>query len=154
MRRRALLLAATILPPGLAAAQIPGAASGAAPPPPLPPLPHVSLIRGISAPEPGVWHLLFEAGSDEIPAARRQVLARIGAVLNTGSVGRVTVIAEVGEGTDLSTARRLSLARARAVKAALVAGGLPETRIDLRAMGHRAPGQDLAAILAPTVARP
>jgi outer membrane protein OmpA-like peptidoglycan-associated protein len=44
----------------------------------------------------------------------------------------------VGEGIDLSTTRRLSLVRARAVKAALVAGGLAETRIDIRPMGHSA----------------
>jgi hypothetical protein len=75
-------------------------------------------------------------------------------VLNTGSVGRVTLIAEVGEGNDLSTTRRLSLVRARAVQAALAAGGLAETRIDIRAMGHRQAGRDWVDVLAPTVAKP
>nr|WP_314072241.1 OmpA family protein [uncultured Roseococcus sp.] len=128
--------------------------TGGAPPAPLPPLPNIPLARGVTSPERGVWHVAFETGSEEIPAPRRAALLRIGGVLNTGSVGRVTVIAEVGSGDDLSTTRRLSLARARAVKDALVAGGLAETRIDLRPMGHRDAGQDIVAILAPTVARP
>lgn len=150
MRRRALV-AALLLLPGLAAAQAPG--TGAAPPP-LPPLPHVPLARGITALEAGAWRVEFAPGMEVLEAPQRIVLGRIGAVLNTGSIGRVTLVAEVGEGGDLSTTRRLSLARGRAVKAALVAGGLPETRIDIRAMGRTAANRDSVDVLAPTVARP
>ncbi len=151
MRRRALL--AALLPlPGLAAAQAPG--TGAPALPPLPPLPNVPLTRGIAALEPGAWRVEFPSGGEVLEAPQRIVLSRIGGVLNTGSVGRVTLIAEVGEGTDLSTTRRLSLVRARAVKAALVAGGLAETRIDIRAMGRTAANRDTVDVLAPTVAKP
>lgn len=151
MRRRALLAGLPLLP-GLAAAQIPGGSS--TPPPPLPPLPNVPLTHGISALEPGAWRVDFPPGGEVLEAPQRIVLGRIGAVLNTGSVGRVTLIAEVGEGDDLSTTRRLSLARARAVKAALAAGGLAETRIDIRAMGRTAANRDAVDVLAPTVAKP
>lgn len=151
MRRRALL--AALLPlPGLAAAQAPG--SGATPPPPLPPLPNIQLARGIVLLEPGAWRVAFASGAEVLEAPQRIVLGRIGAVLNTGTEGRVTLIAEVAEGIDLSTTRRVSLARARAVKAALVAGGLAETRIDIRAMGHTSSQRDAVDVLAPTVAKP
>ena len=94
----------------------------------------------------------YTSGDECYP--QRIVLGRVGAVLNTGSVGRVTLISEVGEGTDLSTTRRLSLARARAVRAALVAGGLAETRIDIRAMGHTAAHRDTVDVLGPLVVKP
>lgn len=153
MQRRALLPASLLaLVPGLATAQAPG--MGAPPPPPLPPLPNVPLTRGIAALEPGAWRVEFPPGGEVLEAPQRIVLGRIGAVLNTGSVGRVTLISEVGEGNDLSATRRLSLARARAVRAALVAGGLAETRIDLRAMGRTAANRDAVDVLAPTVAKP
>jgi hypothetical protein len=161
MRRRALLpavllsavlLSSGLLLPGLAAAQVPG--SGATPLPPLPPLPNVPLTRGIALLEPGAWRVEFPAGSDVLDASQRIVLGRIGAVLNTGTVGRTTLIAEVGEGIDLSTTRRRSLARARAVKAALAAGGLAETRIDIRPMGHTASHRETVDVLAPTVTKP
>jgi hypothetical protein len=153
MRRRALLSASLVaLFPGLATAQAPG--MGAAPPPPLPPLPNVPLTRGIALLEPGAWRIEFPTGIEVLEAPQRIVLGRIGAVLNTGTEGRVTLIAEVGEGIDLSATRRLSLARARAVRAALVAGGLAETRIDIRPMGHTAAHRDTVDVLAPTVTKP
>jgi len=150
MRRRTLL--ALLLTPGLAAAQVPG--TGAPPLPPLPPLPHVPLTRGISALEPGAWRVEFAPGVQVLEAPSRIVLGRIGAALSRGSVGRVTLIAEAGEGNDLSTTRRLSLARARAVKDALVAGGLAETRIDIRALGRTQANRDAVDVLGPTVAKP
>ena len=151
MRRRALPMALLLLP-GLAVAQLPG--GGAQSPPPLPPLPNVPLTRGVTAPEPGTWRVEFPAGGEVLEAPQRIVLGRIGAVLNTGSEGRVTLISEVSQGDDLSTTRRLSLARARLVKAALVAGGLPETRIDIRSMGRTAANRDAVDVLAPTTAKP
>ena len=152
MRRRALLPGLLLLP-GLARAQVPGA--GAAPAPqPLPPLPHVALTRGITLIEPGAWRVEFPSGSEMLAAPQRIVLGRIGAILQAGSVGRVTLISEVGDGSDLSATRRLSLARARAVKAALVAGGLSERRIDIRAMGQAAARRDTVDVLGPLVAKP
>lgn len=156
MRRRILLTTAFLLPgllaSGAAWAQAPGATS--APLPPLPPLPNIPLPRGIALLEPGAWRVEFPHGGEVLEAPQRVVLARIGAALSAGTEGRITLIAEVSEGDDLSTTRRLSLVRARAVRAALVAGGLAETRIDVRAMGRTAAIRDSVDVLAPIVPKP
>jgi hypothetical protein len=81
-----------------------------------------------------------------------QALARTMAALPQG---RITVEAQVaGPVEDVSTARRLSLARAQAVKSALIAGGLTPTRIDLRPLGRLSGAQDTVDILPPGVASP
>jgi outer membrane protein OmpA-like peptidoglycan-associated protein len=43
-----------------------------------------------------------------------------------------------GQASDPSTARRLSLARALAIRGALIAAGVPSTRIYVRALGSEA----------------
>jgi outer membrane protein OmpA-like peptidoglycan-associated protein len=58
-----------------------------------------------------------------------------------------------GPVTDSSAARRLSLARALAVKQGLAAGGLPDTRIDIRAMGRTAEAVDAVDVQPPEVQR-
>lgn len=69
--------------------------------------------------------------------------------------GRITVEAQVaGPANDVSAARRLSLARAQAVKSALIAGGLTPTRIDLRPLGRLSGAEDAVDILPPGVASP
>ena len=81
-----------------------------------------------------------------------QALARNLAMLPQG---RITVEVQVaGPADDISTARRLSLARAQAVKSALIAGGLTPTRIDLRPLGRLSGAQDAVDILPPGVASP
>lgn len=150
MRRRALLMAFLPLS-GLAMAQVPGTGTA---PPPLPPLPDIPLERGVTAPEPNTWLVEFPPGGEALEPPQRLALGRIGAALNTGSAGRITLIAEVGEGDDLSTARRLSLMRGLAVKEALVVGGLTGTRIDIRPMGRTTANRNVVNILAPTATRP
>ncbi|MDB5412915.1 MAG: hypothetical protein JWR10_1250 [Rubritepida sp.] len=152
MPRRRLLLALLLLPlPAVAQAPVGG---NRPPPPPLPPLPQIALTRGIVALTPESWRVEFLPDRDVLEVGQRVVLGRIGAALNTGSVGRITLVSEVGSGDDLSTTRRLSLVRARAVKAALVAGGLAETRVDIRALGHTIAQRDSVDILTPTAPRP
>ena len=69
--------------------------------------------------------------------------------------GRVAVEVQVaGPANDASMARRASLAWAQAVKAALVAGGLDATRIDLRPLVRLAAGVDAVDVLPPGVASP
>jgi hypothetical protein len=81
-----------------------------------------------------------------------QALARSLAALPQG---RITVEAQVaGPAEDVSAARRLSLARAQAVKSALIAGGLTPSRIDLRPLGRLPGAQDAVDILPPGVASP
>jgi outer membrane protein OmpA-like peptidoglycan-associated protein len=58
-----------------------------------------------------------------------------------------------GPADDVSSARRLSLARAIAVREALVAGGLAATQVDVRALGRTEAALDIADILPPGTPR-
>ncbi|MBR0683700.1 hypothetical protein GXW74_24695 [Roseomonas eburnea] len=113
--------------------------------PPLPP--------GMEAlPEGGVR---FALAADALDAAQQRALEGLGRALAALPWGRVTVEAQVsGPANDVSMARRASLARAQAVKAALVAGGLDATRIDLRPLGRLGAGADRVDVLPPGVASP
>jgi outer membrane protein OmpA-like peptidoglycan-associated protein len=87
--------------------------------------------------------------------AQAAALAALGRALAALPAGRITVEAQAsGPANDASMARRASLARAQAVKAALVAGGLPPTRIDLRPLGRVGNGADRVDVLPPGVASP
>jgi len=121
---------------------------------PAAPLSQVTLGRGVAAIPPGVWRIAFSPERDALEVEQRAALGRLAAVLQSATVGRVTLLAEASEGSDVSTHRRLTLARALAVKAALVAGGLNETRIDIRALGRTPNGRDGVDVLAPTAPRP
>lgn len=83
-------------------------------------------------------------------AAQAHAIEAIGRRIAELPAGRVLVEVQVStHPRDASLARRLALARARAVKDALVAGGLPATRIDLRPLGRLDPPADLVDILPP-----
>ena len=138
-----------LLLPATAMAQLPPQQQ----PPPLPPLPAITLARGVTALPAGAWRVAFPPERELLEAGQRAALGRIGAVLNTGTAGRITLISSTSEGDDISTHRRLTLARARAVKAALIAGGLAETRIDIRALGRTEAARDAVDILTPTAPR-
>jgi hypothetical protein len=144
LRRRALL-SALLLPAAPAVAQ------RGAPALPLP------LPAGMSPLPGGAYRLGLRAGETALPAATAPTLAEIGRRLAAASApghGRITVEGQAsGPANDASAARRLSLARAIAVRDALVAGGLEETRIDVRALGRTAAALDAADILPPGVAR-
>jgi hypothetical protein len=91
----------------------------------------------------------------ELTAAQTRAVQALGRDLAALPQGRITVEAQVaGPADDVSAARRLSLARAQAVKSALVAGGLTPTRIDLRPLGRLSAPQDAVDILPPGVASP
>ena len=91
----------------------------------------------------------------ELTAAQTTAVQALGRDLAALPQGRITVEAQVaGSAEDVSAARRLSLARAQAVKSALVAGGLTPTRIDLRPLGRLSAPQDAVDILPPGVASP
>lgn len=125
----------------------------ATPPVALPPLPPIRLAPGIVEVPPGIWRVTFAAERDTLLPEQHAALGRLAAALNTGTIGRVTLNGEATTGDDLSTHRRLSLARARAVKAALVLGGLDETRVDIRALGRTEAARDVVDILGPTAPR-
>ncbi len=103
-------------------------------------------------PEGGVRIVM---ASNTLTPAQAQALALLGGRLAALPAGRVMVEAQVsGPANDVSLARRASLARAQAVKAALVAGGLDATRIDLRPLGRMGAGADRVDVLPPGVASP
>ena len=77
--------------------------------------------------------------------------AGVGVIRVSGPQAGVALAALAGRVPD---ARRASLARAQAVKAALVAGGLPATRVDLRPLGRLAEAADRVDVLPPGVASP
>lgn len=146
MPSRRLLLAALAILPGTAHAQAPRGA-------PAPPL---ALPAGMSPLPAGAYRVAFRPGETSLPAGSAPTLAEIGrrlAAIPAGT-GRVTIDGQAsGPSNDPSTARRLALARAQAVRAALVAGGLDETRVDVRALGRTQAALDAADILPPGVQR-
>ena len=118
-----------------------------APPPPALPWPSAAELRGNGA-------LRLRMSAETPDAALRRALEEIGRRLATTPAGRITVEVQVsGHPRDASLARRSALARAQAVKAALVGGGLPATRIDLRPLGRLDPPADLVDILPPGAGR-
>ena len=120
-------------------------------PPPAPPQPE--LPAGMTVRPDGV--LRFALHGEVIDPALAEALRGVGARMAALPFGRVAVEAQVaGPATDASMARRASLARAQAVKAALVAGGLDATRIDLRPLGRLPAGVDAVDVLPPGVASP
>ena len=168
MRRRAVL--AALLPLALPARaqdaadpQLPEPAQAPPAPPALAPTgapmvpqpgpPPQGLPPGMTLLPDGAVRIALAA--DRIPPALAEALGQLGARFAALPAGRITVEAQVsGPANDVSTARRASLARAQAVKAALVAGGLEPTRIDLRPLGRLAAGADRVDVLPPGVASP
>jgi outer membrane protein OmpA-like peptidoglycan-associated protein len=132
-------------PPRLAPEGAAMAPSSPAAGPPLPP--------GMAAlPEGGVRIAL---GAAPLDPAQARALEGLGRAMAAIPAGRITIEAQVsGPANDVSMARRASLARAQAVKAALVAGGLPATRIDLRPLGRLPGAADRVDVLPPGVASP
>lgn len=124
-------------------------APGRAEAPPAPP-------AGLLPLPGGGFRIVFGAGLAEVPPGLAPALAAIGRRLGERPAGTGRVVVEgqaSGPAHDASAARRLSLARARAVRAALAAGGLEETRVDLRPLGRTPAGLDCADILPPGDAR-
>jgi outer membrane protein OmpA-like peptidoglycan-associated protein len=99
----------------------------------------------------GRWRIRFAAGREELSEAAANRIGDLGRrIAEAASTGRVTVEAQAsGPEADVSAARRLSLGRALAVKAALASGGLAPTRIDLRPLGRTPEAVDAADILPP-----
>ncbi|MBV1799381.1 OmpA family protein [Siccirubricoccus sp. G192] len=132
-------------------ARLPPTARPMAPPPPEAPL---VLPAGMEALPQGSWRIRFAAGAERPPEAASTTLANLGRRLAAQPEGRVTLQAQAsGPAADASAARRLSLARALAVKQALAEGGLPPTRIDLRPLGRTEEAVDAVDVLPPGAER-
>jgi len=115
----------------------------------------LALPAGIAALPTGGWRLSGTAITSQPERAQAQALVQLARALAQRTEGRVTVLSQVdGPANDLATARRDSLAQARALKARLVAAGLPETRIDLRPLGFMPAGRILIDLLPPATPLP
>jgi outer membrane protein OmpA-like peptidoglycan-associated protein len=81
----------------------------------------------------------FTAGSMDLPASPQPVLDSIATRMLADDNLRVQVIAHAtGSADQAMEARRISLARAVAVRAYLIQKGVRSLRIDVRALGNRA----------------
>jgi outer membrane protein OmpA-like peptidoglycan-associated protein len=111
-----------------------------APPPPAaspPPPPPVSASAGtVATPVSKGLRLTFEPGKSDLTPASAAQIRQLASDIRLGDTTTFNVAAYApGTADDPSTARRLSLSRAMAVRQALVADGVPSTRIFVRALG-------------------
>ena len=124
-----------------------------APPEPLPatepepvavpePEPTVAALTPGPAPASGeILSIPFSGGSSELPGSGEANLAAIAAQLAANDNLRAQVKAYAdGSSGSASSARRLSLSRALAVRSILIELGVRSTRIDVRALGDRNEG--------------
>lgn len=118
------------------------------------PLPQPQPAPGFQPLPGGGWRLSFPREEERASPEQRLSLMELGNILSAGTTGRITLWAEVANGEDVSEVRRLALRRALAVREALVLGGLPETRVDLRPLGRTDGRRDVVDILPPSVTRP
>lgn len=120
-----------------------------APPVPQPPLAGAEGLPG------GGWRLRLPPAAETPEPDALRAAEEIGRRLAGQATGRVTVMAQVsGPEADVSAARRLSLARGLAVKAALAEGGLDPARIDIRPLGRvAAEAADAVDVLPPGTTR-
>lgn len=136
---------ASITPPG--APETAAQATAAAPPvaqpqagqPPAAPVlsgqPPV-LAAPAAAPVNTRLRLAFGPGKSDIAADDQAAIKQLIASAPPGDNTTFTVLAYApGSADDPSTARRISLARATAVRAALTGGGIPSARVFVRALG-------------------
>jgi hypothetical protein len=146
MIARRVLVAMMLVLPVAAQAQAPRGA----PPPPL------ALPPGMSPLPHGAWRVAFRGADATLAPATEATLREIGRRLAATEAGRGRITVEgqaSGPANDASAARRVALARANAVRAALVAGGLEETRVDVRPLGRTSAALDAADVLPPDAPR-
>ena len=91
-------------------------------------------------PGPQTANVAFATGASTLTPAAQKSLASILARMKSNAAIRLQLMAYAGE-TKLSPskARRLSLARALAVRSYLIKQGIRSTRIDVRALGNKVP---------------
>jgi outer membrane protein OmpA-like peptidoglycan-associated protein len=106
-----------------------------APPPAAPPLQMASAGSAGLAPTT----IMFASGETDLPSAAQPQLDAVAARLQTNDALRVQLVAHAtGTPDQAIEARRISLARAVAVRAYLIDKGVRSLRMDVRALGNRA----------------
>lgn len=125
----------TAPPPVVALAPIvtPPPATPATPPPPPPISP---TARSAASPNGAGLRVTFASGQSDLSPASATAIQTLAKGAPSGDSITYNVIAyAAGTPEDPSTARRLSLARALAVRSALMADGIGSSRIYVRALG-------------------
>ncbi|MBS0642403.1 MAG: OmpA family protein [Acetobacteraceae bacterium] len=113
---------------------VPPPAEAAAPPPP-PPISDQAATK--AEPVSQGLRLLFATGQSDLSPDSAASLKQLTSSLPPGDATSFSVSAYApGSRDDPSSARRLSLARAMAVRSALVSSGVASTRIYVRALGE------------------
>jgi outer membrane protein OmpA-like peptidoglycan-associated protein len=114
----------------------PASAKPTTPPAPTPPAPvHVASVATIGS---ALHTVKFAPGATEVPPGSQPALDAVAAKLLANDSLRVQLIAHATGGTDEAMeARRVSLARAVAVRAYLIEKGVRSLRMDVRALGNR-----------------
>ena len=125
----------TAPPPVVAIAPVPPPPPSAEPP--APPAPPISTSAASSASNTGTGlRVTFGAGQSDLSPASAAAIKGIVASAPSGDGTTFNVVAyAAGTPEDPSTARRLSLSRALAVRSALMADGISSSRIYVRALG-------------------
>ncbi len=107
-----------------------------APPPPPPPVSEKAATT--AAPTPAGLRLTFAPEQSDLSPASIDSVKQLTASIPPGDETTFNVQAYApGKPDDPSTARRVSLSRAMAVRSALVADGVPSARIFVRALGEQ-----------------
>lgn len=127
-------------PPAQVAVIPPTAASPV--PPSVPAVPAVAAATPTAPAADRTLRVGFAAGQADLTAPDASALASLAHDTPRGDTTSFEVAAYApATGGDASTARRLSLARALAVRGALVGAGVPAASIYVRALGAPHPGQ-------------
>lgn len=110
------------------------------PVPPPSPVPVVENAPGIAAAIPGGQRITFGATGSDLNPATEAAIRETAHTPPAGPNASFTVTAfAAGTPEDASTARRLSLSRALAVRGVLIAEGIPSVRIYVKALGTTTP---------------
>ncbi|MDR3532939.1 MAG: OmpA family protein [Rhodopila sp.] len=107
-----------------------------APPPPPPPVSNNAATA--AAPTVSGLRLTFAAGESDLSPDSMASIQALAAAAPAGDATSFNVLAYApGKPDDPSTARRVSLSRAMAVRSALIADGVASARIFVRALGEQ-----------------
>jgi outer membrane protein OmpA-like peptidoglycan-associated protein len=112
------------------------------PNPPAPPAPPIAPgAATTAAATPAGLRLTFASGQSDLSPGSADSIKQLVQAAPPGDATTFNVLAYAsGDPDDPSVARRLSLARAIAVRAALMTDGVPSSRVYLRALGSE-PGK-------------
>jgi outer membrane protein OmpA-like peptidoglycan-associated protein len=114
----------------------PATAPVGAPPPPPPPVSDKATTA--AAPTAQGLRLTFAPGASDLSPESSTSIKQLTETAPPGDTTTFNVLAYApGKPDDPSTARRVSLSRAMAVRSALVAAGVPSARIFVRALGEK-----------------